>query len=351
MIVDGTARDVLFVTFTVPEESIHQGNAVIAVRDKSNAILWSWHIWVTDYVPLQKPTVEMTYDGIQIETDKLTYDKDNVGRIVMGAPLGWCEGIHIHYDERSATANFVQTASDLSQSVEITQQGHHDQVYGNCTYYQFGRKDPAPGGDAAVSPSASKKTYSPLSDLEFKSAKGPTTISNAIATPNVFWESQTKDSQWCIGTDIAHPANYINLWANKNEEKTIYDPSPPFYKVAPEETFTGFTCTGERVQGNYNLINSCYTDYWTQGASYGWVFYCKKMPAEGEYDPSGGITFYRLTGCREDTNGSVYQLGQAYAYYWTSKYCYVFYIYTLWIYPCQSTGPAWGRAVRAVREN
>lgn len=28
-----------------------QGNALIAVRDADGRILWSWHIWVTDYDP------------------------------------------------------------------------------------------------------------------------------------------------------------------------------------------------------------------------------------------------------------------------------------------------------------
>lgn len=43
-------------TFEVSQENIAQGNAVIAVRNSNDEILWSWHIWVTDYVPGVKQT-------------------------------------------------------------------------------------------------------------------------------------------------------------------------------------------------------------------------------------------------------------------------------------------------------
>ena len=38
------------VLFEVPSTMV-PGNAVIAVKDAAGTILWSWHIWVTDYVP------------------------------------------------------------------------------------------------------------------------------------------------------------------------------------------------------------------------------------------------------------------------------------------------------------
>ena len=38
-----------FIEFKVRKETLNQGNAVIAVRDASKTILWSWHIYVTHY--------------------------------------------------------------------------------------------------------------------------------------------------------------------------------------------------------------------------------------------------------------------------------------------------------------
>lgn len=40
--------DKKYIKFQITKENIQQGNAVIAVKDESGAIMWSWHIWVTN---------------------------------------------------------------------------------------------------------------------------------------------------------------------------------------------------------------------------------------------------------------------------------------------------------------
>ena len=53
--------------FDVDHSTIRQGNAVVAVLDASGMIMWSWHIWVTDYVPgdgLKKVTNYQGYNTI-----------------------------------------------------------------------------------------------------------------------------------------------------------------------------------------------------------------------------------------------------------------------------------------------
>ena len=37
-----------YIQFKITKENIEQGNAVIAVKDESGNIMWSWHIWVTN---------------------------------------------------------------------------------------------------------------------------------------------------------------------------------------------------------------------------------------------------------------------------------------------------------------
>lgn len=74
-----------------------QGNALIAVRDADGRILWSWHIWVTDYDPsLQAPKL----NGLSWMTRNLGALSDD-------------------YDETGSAKGFV---------------------------YQWGRKDPFPSG-------------------------------------------------------------------------------------------------------------------------------------------------------------------------------------------------------------
>lgn len=70
--------------FEVPQASIAQGNAIVAVRNASDQIMWSWHIWVTDYVPGLEPTVEMTYDPAKTRRDKVVTNYQNVKYTFMG---------------------------------------------------------------------------------------------------------------------------------------------------------------------------------------------------------------------------------------------------------------------------
>ena len=64
------------ISFTVGKESIRQGNALIAIKDSQNTILWSWHIWVTDEDVFR--TVRVT-------------NHQNVSYELMPVQLGWCE--------------------------------------------------------------------------------------------------------------------------------------------------------------------------------------------------------------------------------------------------------------------
>ena len=57
---DGKAK------FEIPEDAV-SGNALIAARDADGTILWSWHIWVADYDPVQ---TQQTYASGAIMMDR-----------------------------------------------------------------------------------------------------------------------------------------------------------------------------------------------------------------------------------------------------------------------------------------
>ena len=59
-IIKEVSLDGVFVTFSLPEVST-SGNALIAVKDSDGNILWSWHIWVTDFDP--KATAQTYISG------------------------------------------------------------------------------------------------------------------------------------------------------------------------------------------------------------------------------------------------------------------------------------------------
>ena len=113
------------ISFKVDRSSIRQGNAVIAIKDASDAILWSWHVWVTD---------EDINDVIEITNHQ------NVKYNFMPVNLGQCDGNTITYAERSCKVKF--TAGDQSKEITIKQLANVIATGDNHPYYEWGRKDP-----------------------------------------------------------------------------------------------------------------------------------------------------------------------------------------------------------------
>ncbi len=165
-----------FVTFTTPDQ-IKPGNAVIAAKDASGVILWSWHIWVpataietADYGIFSVPMMDR-----------------NLGALVVATA-----------DDAIAVESFGMT-------------------------YQWGRKDPFPGA-GTISDDDDNAT---VAGLELSSTEGAgeadeskITLEQSIQNPTLLGHS--KGADWLLQFDNT-------LW--QNGTKTIYDPCPPGYRV------------------------------------------------------------------------------------------------------------------------
>ncbi|WP_419507446.1 fimbrillin family protein [Alistipes communis] len=293
------------ITFDVNQASIAQGNAVVAVRNASGQIMWSWHIWVTDYVPGLEPTVEMTYDPSKTQRDKVVTNCQNVKYTFMGVPaIGWCYGKITSYEGRSVKVRFTQAETGATQVIEITQTPYSVSTAGNAPYYQFGRKDPMLPSTGSSDNNKTWYDAEGTSSTALATANWPmddTTITNGILNPGVFCTNNYMDFE------------YYNLWSANNTKtkpnddpivKTIYDPSPVGYHLPPGNAFTGFTYNGDNISGSYygSQYNSPYTsevDFTTNG---GWIFYCNKMNGEGSYDTAGGTIFFPASGYRQSSS-------------------------------------------------
>ena len=189
-----------YVRFIVNEAT--EGNAVIAVTDASENILWSWHIWITED-PTRNPlnvTVVPAHEGIEASTIKML-DR-NLGAL------------------RSDAGS---TDEELFSSFGL--------------YYQWGRKDPLPG---------------PAEKNVMSSHIAPIYDGFAEETANIYANSFGSG----IESSIQNPMNYmycdnspyyqydwmqrpINfLWGLNTGgkiQKTIYDPCPFGYRVPQEE--------------------------------------------------------------------------------------------------------------------
>lgn len=160
-----------------------KGNAVIAARDASGNILWSWHIWI---VP-----------GMDIESESSTN--------VCG-PLA--DGLYWIDRNLGALAN---TEDDLTSAGLL---------------YQWGRKDPFTSTDNYTK-GTDYTDEQRVAGTEPSFSTVASTVAESILHPTVFYAA----NNWLKTNDNS-------LWG---ETKTIYDPCPVGYKVVPYTDFSRFT--------------------------------------------------------------------------------------------------------------
>ncbi len=152
--------------------TFREGNAVIAAKDASGNILWSWHMWLTD------------------APGKCVY-ANNAGTM-MDRNLG----------ATSATPGEVGALGLL---------------------YQWGRKDPFLGSSSISSDVEAKSTISWPSPVSSSSSRG--TIGYALEHPTTFITFNDSNYDWHY-TGSSSTDN--TRWQS---EKTIYDPCPAGWRV------------------------------------------------------------------------------------------------------------------------
>ncbi|AVM53422.1 hypothetical protein JN06_00837 [Bacteroides zoogleoformans] len=288
-----------YLEFTVNQATIRQGNAVVAVRDASNTVLWSWHIWVTDYKPGTTGTTT---------PDKEVTNHQGVRYKLMTVNLGWCDEKEETYAERTVQVRFKQRptagyTSAATKTITVKQKAHTITELGNNTYYQWGRKDPFVGvlvgdinktwydaeGNVMTNRIPAKSSFS----------NGNACITSGITQPNTFCTNSHMDNK------------YANLWSANNTVytandnpvvKTIYDPCPAGYKMPPSNVYTGFTTTGRyaRNSSQFNVQGP-----WNKG----WNFYCNSNKTE--------TVFFLASGYRDGSSAVPCNVGNR-AYYWTA---------------------------------
>lgn len=298
-------RDVDCLYFeTADASTINQGNAIVAVKDASGSILWSWHIWVTNDPGVTQFTTIENYSG---KTFSLA-----------GLNLGLCNAIHYEFPERSITLRVEQEDSGKSHIFTIKQMPMNLLNEFNYTFYQWGRKDPIIGFTA------------PPKDVVNYQEKTRYDIDNkeiSFSTREVQHDDAYK-----------YPSDFISSWSpiitDWNKTKTVYDPCPVGMRIPDEDTFTGITYNGQSHSGSsekdgmwtflsngesYKEDRTGYTNsptlYYGQvkNEEHGFWFYCNKMNAKGQWDTSRSMYFMPSYASRYP-NGTLYS---HFAYYFT----------------------------------
>ena len=156
-------------------DTFKEGNAVIAAKDGSGNILWSWHIWFTD------------------QPQSHVYN-NNAGTM-MDRNLG----------ATSATPGDIGALGLL---------------------YQWGRKDPFLGSSIIDGFTLAKSTITWPSPVSSNSSNG--TIAYATANPTTFITYNWENSDWYYTGDSSTDNT---RWTTSESSKSIYDPCPSGWRV------------------------------------------------------------------------------------------------------------------------
>ena len=209
-----------------------EGNAVIAAKDASGNILWSWHIWLTD-----QPQGQVYYNNAGTMMDR------NLGAT-------------------SATPGDVGALGLL---------------------YQWGRKDPFLGSSSISSNTLAESTITWPSAVSSDSSNG--TIAFATANPTTFITRNTNNNDWYYTGDSSTDNT---RWTTSESNKSIYDPCPSGWRV-PDGGSNGVL---SKACGS----SSKFSGYPYDGTNEGMNFSGKFGSAATIWYPASGYRLYNNDG-------------------------------------------------------
>ena len=277
------------IRFRVSRHSMVQGNAVIALRDKSGKIVWSWHIWVTDC----KATDLFTTNSMPIppETEGTKYQ-------FLTRTLGYSNA-HEGNPKRTIKLKFEFDLKDVDHKkrVWIKDYGQKEiiaSLAGDNTYYQWGRKDAMVPGvydqtsrlyynitvNVGEFTMLNKPVFDQREGYKFSRSEKSTgvRVDETIQYPHHFVIGENngaKDhtnprSHWHPSTLLPLPyiekgsmynawnttARYVgkpyalNLVNDQRVTKSIYDPCPPGFHIPASHAFTGMISPNKPQHGS-----------------------------------------------------------------------------------------------------
>ena len=319
-------------------DGIHQGNAIIAIKDASDVVLWSWHIWVTD---------RDICATVQIKCNDGTSNIYNF----MQVPLGWCD-TSSGASPRQITVSLTQDNSAKLATAVVNQAGAAA-TSGNAPYYQWGRKDPLCASVGTASTTTFKTLYNISGGIVTIQPISYGKVGNSIKNPGAFingssstydWNSITCYDTWNAVRGNTAPSSDTERYNHNKVVKSVYDPCPYGFKMPETNAFTGFTTDGKNH-------GSSEKSYWnvksTTMTNNGYEFYTQGAKAEP-------TDFWIAGGYRSWSGGSLNYVGSN-GYYWSAgSYSNTYGCYLDFnssnVYPQYNHNRAHGFSVRPVSE-
>ena len=282
-----------YLTLTVGKDAAtQQGNALVAAKDGSGNIVWSWHIWVTTETFASLTTVSTGNHDYQVTP----------------VNLGW-----------------VPTGGDGKQ--------------GYNTYYQWGRKDAfIPGtGSANTNRTVYNISNSTVTGLTYTTST-TAKIADNIKNPTTHY----------YNTSTCGPCDtqYYNMWDAQQTgtnniatatKKTVYDPCPAGFCVPTGNLYY--------FMGNGNSRSMSTWDGTNKGATWDNSVVANSI--------TGTALFFPASGDRISSSGTLVYVG-SHGYCWStspssdSKVRYMYFNSNFWYW--NKYYRAYGFSVRAVAE-
>ncbi|MDR2936398.1 MAG: hypothetical protein LBU80_03545 [Rikenellaceae bacterium] len=198
-----------------------EGNVVVAAK-VNGRIVWSWHIWVTDYDP-----------------ETMFYKYTSKGEARLGAPDAGTS--HIFMDRNlGALGNTYTPGSDDYSAFGM--------------FYQWGRKDPLPGnlndrrgGDVNTLPVIYKPGAEAGTAVSLVSPSVTAGIRYSIEHPDAFIYTPNSLTGFWSWNDLS-VETLANLWYDRTDVsdkvvKSVYDPCPAGWRLPSKGVLEGYDPT------------------------------------------------------------------------------------------------------------
>ncbi|WP_455640310.1 DUF4906 domain-containing protein [Parabacteroides sp.] len=213
------------------------GSGVIAAYDQADGkgnILWSWHIWVTDYKPTS--TGNSSVDEDKKQKQKYTYGNYEDQLPMMDRNLG-------------AQAGYTTVPPSALEKAKT-----------NGFLYQWGRKDPFPASytsDESITQISANLDKPTVGILNLYSPDGFSYCPLVIDTKN---QATFRDAYKTPVTIIKGNENWNsnlnnikNAWGGSSD-KTVHDPCPAGWRITEVKNYRSlFTATN--ISFNYNNVS------------------------------------------------------------------------------------------------
>lgn len=275
------------IEFTLPAAGIVPGNAVIALK-KDGDIVWSWHIWVSD-----APSTQHLRTTIGVEND------------VLDRPLGFAGPRGNRFDGRSTSVTLTQTYAGETKTIVIpVTQSKYTLTSSNSRrcQYEWGRKDPycpkeggynrtvwwGPshlGWGTITSSAYDRKDLirNPTKIIYAQRPRDPTHYQRNGEYPTArqylnLWNATLNEYYGYAGDHVVFSDKGVDVWLGGpgihsglplTSVKSVYDPSPPGFKVPTENAISPLNSVKQTGYADEYVPSGIVKDYYSLAYSNG----------------------------------------------------------------------------------